>query len=479
MPQDLQAFLPEATILLGALALFAVAVVSNSAQATWRTAVVVSLATVAAALVALGEHGEPFFPGIYRVDAFSQVLKLGLSVGLLLVTLISRELGGVRRQTRADLPLFLALATAGMMLLVSATELLTLYVALEMSALSLYIIAAFHQDRLRASEGAAKYVLFGAASSALTLYGLSLVYGATGTTYIADIVAHVVAQGLSPLLGVGVVLSLSGLLFKLAVFPFHAWAPDVYEAAPNQVVAFIGTASKVAAIGVLARVVSMAAERPGSLVTILLVLSVLSMTIGNLAALVQKDLKRLLAWSTVAHGGYVLIGLLAFTESGFASSIFYGLAYLLMAFAVFLVVCVIAPNGENPTLDSLAGLHKRSPLLMLALLLGVFGLAGIPPTPGFAGKWFLFSAALKSGHFWLVFVAAINATVSLYYYLIIVKAAFQTQTADRPAITMGAAATVATWAAVAGLIVLGILPTPLWDLARDAAVALVGAGIQP
>ncbi|GMV38697.1 MAG: NADH-quinone oxidoreductase subunit N [Myxococcales bacterium] len=474
MPQDLLAFLPEAAILLGSLALFAVAVVTDCRVATWRTAVGVALVTVAAALAALGERGEPFFPGIYRSDAFSQVLKLGLAIGLLLVTLVSREIAGVRRQARTDVPIFLALATAGMMLLVSSTELLTLYVALEMSALSLYIVAAFHQERLRGSEGAAKYVLFGAASSAVTLYGLSLVYGATGTTYVGDIVAHVVATGGSPLFAVGVLLALAGLLFKLAVFPFHAWAPDVYEAAPNAIVAFIGTASKVAAVGVLARVISLTAERPGALVTVLLVLSVLSMTIGNLAALIQKDLKRLLAWSTVAHGGYVLIGLLAFTEAGFAGAVFYGLAYLLMAFAVFLVVCVIAPDGENPTLDSLAGLHHRSPLLLLVLLLGVFGLAGIPPTPGFAGKWFLFSAALKSGHFWLVFVAAINATVSLYYYLIIVKAAFQAPAADRPPIPLGLPARAATWAAVAALLVIGVLPGPLWDLAAGAAAALLG-----
>lgn len=478
MPPGVLVFLPEATLLLGALGIFIVAMISGSAAATWRASVVVGVAGVVAALLALGQRGEPFSPGIYRVDVFSQMLKLGLVAGFLLVTLVSRDLAGVVRRARADLPLFLALATAGMMLLVSATELLTLYVALEMSALSLYIVAAFGRDEARGSEAAAKYVLFGAASSAITLYGLSLIFGATGTTYLADVVARVTGGGVTPLLGLGVLLSLAGLLFKLAVFPFHAWAPDVYEAAPHPVVAFIGTTSKVAAIGILARVVALAAPTPGSMTTILVVLAVASMTLGNLAALVQKDLKRLLAWSTVAHGGYMLIGVLAFSEAGFGAALFYGMIYLGMAFALFLVICVIGRDGENPTLDSLAGLHHRSPLLMLALLVGLFGLAGIPPTPGFAGKWFLFSAALRSGHFWLVLVAAVNATISLYYYLIVVKAAFLAPPRDPAPLALSGPARLATWAAVAGLTLLGVWPTPLWDLARAAAVALLGTAPQ-
>lgn len=475
MPTGLFLFLPELTLLLGALGLFAVAVVSGSAAATWRASVVAALLTVVAAILALGARGEPFFPGIYRVDGFSQVLKLGLATGLFLVTLVSRDLSGVLRRARADLPLFLALATVGMMLLVSATELLTLFVALEMSALSLYIVSALSRDELHGSEGAAKYVLFGAVSSAVTLYGLSLIFGATGTTYVAEVMSRVKMGGLTPLLGLGVLFSLAGLLFKLAVFPFHAWAPDVYEVAPHPVVTFIGTTSKVAAIGVLARVVALAAHGPGALTTILVVLSVLSMTIGNLAAMVQKDLKRLLAWSTVAHGGYMLIGLLAFTEGGIAASLFYALTYLFMAFALFLVVCVLSRDGDNPTLDSLAGLHHRSPLLTLALLAGLFGLAGIPPTPGFAGKWFLFSAALRTGHFWLVLVAAVNATVSLYYYLTVVKAAYLAPPQDLSPMPLSLPARVATWAAVVGIILLGVLPTPLWNLARAAAAALLGA----
>lgn len=473
MPQDFMAFLPEATLLFGTLALFAVGVITNDERASWRTAVVVALLTLGAAAFSLPQRGEPFFPGIYRVDAFSQVLKLGLAVGLLLVTLVSRELEGVRRIARPDLPLFVALGTAGMMMLVSSTELLTLYVSLELSALSLYVLAALHQSGLRGSEGAAKYVLFGAASSAVTLYGLSLIFGATGTTYVSGVVAHVQTAGITPFFGAGIFLTLGGLLFKLAVFPFHAWAPDVYESAPNPVVTFIGTASKVAAIGVLARVVALVADNPGTMTTVLLVLSVLSMTIGNLAALVQNDLKRLLAWSTVAHAGYVLIGLLAFSEGGMASAVFYGLIYLLMAFAVFLVVCVLSPDGSNPTLESLAGLHHRSPILGLALLVGVFGLAGIPPTPGFAGKWFLFSAAVESGHFWLVLIAAVNATVSLYYYLVVVKAAFLAPAPDRAPITLSAPARVATLASVLGLLALGAVPGPLWDLAKGAASALL------
>jgi NADH-quinone oxidoreductase subunit N len=473
MPQDFMAFLPEATTLLGTLVLFAVAMVRADERLTWAWSVGISAVIVLAAAVSLGQVGEPFFPGIYKVDAFSQVLKLGLAVGLFLVTLASRDLAGVRQTARADLPLFLLFGTAGMMLLVSATELLTLYVALEFSAYSLYIVAALHANQHRASEGGAKYVLFGAASSAVTLYGLSLIFGATGTTYVEPIAAYALSGSTSPMFAVGVLLALSGLLFKLAAFPLHAWAPDVYEAAPNPVVAFIGTASKVAAVGVLARVLTLARGDAHDMIQVLFVLSVASMTIGNLAAIVQKDLKRLLAWSTVAHAGYILIGLLTFSSVGTAAAVFYTLTYLLMAFSAFLVVCVLATDGGNPTIASLSGLHKRSPLLGVLLLVGVFGLAGIPPTPGFAGKWFLFTAALQAGQFWLVLIAAVNATVSLYYYLVIVKSAFLGKGEGLPAVRLRLPVRVATWATLAAMLLLGVLPTPLWDLAHDAAIALL------
>lgn len=469
---DLSLFIPEAVALLGVLVAFAMSAFGASARATWATSVVLATAALGASAAMLGAEGEPFFPGIYRVDLFSQVLKIGITLGLTLTLLISRNLGSVRHSVRVDMPIFLFMSTLGLMMLVSATELLTLYVSLELSAYGLYIMVALHRRRHMASESATKYVMFGNVASATTLYGLSLVYGASGTTYVAEIMAQPAALG-SPLFLVGLALMLSGFFFKLGLFPFHSWAPDAYQGAPHQAATFIGTASKVGAVGVLIRALGLA-EDPSDLVPFLLALSVLSMTVGNLAALVQKDLKRLLGWSTVAHAGYILTGALAFSTTGMAAAIFYVLIYVVVAFCAFLVACRVGADGSNPSIESLSGLYQRSPFLAFLLLLGMFGLAGIPPTPGFAGKWFLFSAALEAGLFWLVLAAAVNATISLYYYLMIVKAAYLTPPGDHPEITVSPAYALAGGAAIGLVVVTGFYPGPLWDLALEAAQVVTG-----
>ncbi|PKN57964.1 MAG: NADH-quinone oxidoreductase subunit N [Deltaproteobacteria bacterium HGW-Deltaproteobacteria-14] len=470
---DLTLFLPEAVVLLAALVAFAMSAFARSYRAVWYATTFMSLAAVAVCIASMGFHGEPFFPGIYRVDLFSQLLKLGLTIGLALTLLVSRELPSVRASAHSDLPIFLTLGTLGMMMLVSATELLTLYVVLELSAYALYVMAALNRRQREGGEAGVKYLLFGAAASAITLYGLSLIYGAVGSTLLTDVVNH----ESSALLVLGVILTLSGLFFKLAVLPFHAWAPDTYQAAPHQVATFIGTSSKVAAIGILVRVLTMALDAD-AVQTLLIALSVVSMTVGNLAALAQKDLKRMLAWSTVAHAGYALLGMLTLSELGMASAIFYGLTYFVIAFAAFLAVVAVSPEGENPSLDSLKGLYRRAPLVGIVLLAGMFGLAGVPPTPGFTGKWFLFSAALESDYFWLVLVGAINATISLYYYLRVVRYAYQTvpDGHDSRPLKVDFPTQLAGWAAMGLIVFVGFYPGPLWDLARDAAKVLLAGG---
>jgi NADH-quinone oxidoreductase subunit N len=296
-----------------------------------------------------------------------------------------------------------------------------------------------------------------------------LLFGATGSTYIADVV---MAQP-TPVMVLAVVLTLAGVFFKMAVLPFHAWAPDTYQGAPHQVATFIGTASKVAAVGLLIRVLTFVdAEAVHILVA---VLAVASMTVGNLTALAQRDLKRLLGWSTVAQAGYVLLAVVTLSENGVAAAIFYAMIYLLVSFAAFMVVAWVG-GEDNPTLESLNGLYQRAPILAALLLVGMFGLAGIPPTPGFAGKWFIFSAAMEGGYFWLVFVGAVNATVSLYYYLRVVRFAYLHPPGDRPTITVSTPARAAAWIAMGLVVVTGFLPGPLWDLATGAARAVLGIG---
>ena len=228
MPAEFHMFLPEVVVLLGALVVFVVALFGPGEKASWRAGLVVSLALVGASFHALGMEGEPFFPGIYKVDAFSQLLKLALSLGVLGVMMLGGGLGSFRPSSRVDIPIFLLIATAGMMILVSATELLTLYVALELSAYGLCVLIGLGPARSSSREAAAKYVIFGAVSSGVSLYGISLLFGASGTTYLEPL-AKSIAAGPSALMTAGLVLTLAGLMFKLALFPFHSWAPDVYE----------------------------------------------------------------------------------------------------------------------------------------------------------------------------------------------------------------------------------------------------------
>jgi len=299
------------------------------------------------------------------------------------------------------------------------------------------------------------------------------VFGMAGSTYVADIVLYAAGVPTAPLFVVGIVLTLSGFLFKLAVFPFHSWAPDTYEGAPHPVATFVGTVSKVAAVGALIRVCTLIPAESGQMPAVFFVLAVASMTFGNLAALAQKDLKRLLGYSTIAHAGYILVGLYALSEVGIASAIFYAVIYLAIAFGAFLVICVLGRDGTNPTFDSIAGLYRRSPFLALVLLVSMFGLAGIPPTAGFAGKWFLFAAALEKGQLLLVLIAAVNATISLYYYLQVIRAAYLFEPKEETPIEMSSSLRLGAILALLLIFLSGVWPGPLWELSLEAARAVL------
>jgi NADH-quinone oxidoreductase subunit N len=325
-----------------------------------------------------------------------------------------------------------------------------------------------------ALEAGIKYFLVGIFASAITLFGMALLYGTTRTLYLGEM-ARVLPQIIDrPAVVLGIVLTFGGFFFKLAVFPFHFWVPDIYQGAANQVTAYIATSSKVAAIAVLTRLVASAGQGSDYLVFVLVTLSIASMTVGNLAAIVQKDMKRLLGYSTIAHAGYVLIGILSMSPAGYAGAVFYGVALLLMKFTVFLVVIEVASDGRNLQVEQLAGLHRRSPILALALLVSLFSLAGIPPTIGFTGKFLVFIAAMEKGHFALVLIAMINVAVSLYYYLLVLKAAYLLEPEEampelrtHPAIKWLAAAL------VTAMVLAGFFPHPVIELAQAAARALM------
>ena len=411
--------------------------------------------------------------GAYRVDLFSQVFKGLLSMGFFLVICLCSNLNGIHEKQHPEVYLLLATCTLGMMLLVSSLELLTMYIALELASYSLYALVPLRSGGGQQMEAGIKYFLSGIATSALMLFGMASLFAATQTTYIGELALKLPGLLNTPMAFIGLLLTLCGFFFKLALFPFHVWAPSVYQGAANQVTAFVATATKVTAMAMLTRLVSMSHGNT-SLAHVLIALAIISMTYGNLVALVQKDFKRLLAYSAIAHAGYSLIGILSMNPTGYAAAVFYASAYLAMTFTCFLVVVKVASDGHNVAIVQLAGLHRRSPLLAMALMVGVFSLGGIPPTIGFTGKFLVFTAAMQRGYFLLVLIAMINVVVSLYYYIQVVKAAFLLEPDEElPAINLSAPATILTVVMVVVIIVGGIFPRYLFQLAGAAVQALL------
>jgi NADH-quinone oxidoreductase subunit N len=468
---------PELTTLLMAAVFFSLSMARKSeARGNFLVAAFISGLGVVAALSALGAHGV-FFADVYQLNFFSQLFKVLLALGLFLVVCLCSELKGIEERQHPECYLLLSLSTLGTMMMVSSVELLTLYVSLELSSYSLYLLVALRTGEGTHREASIKYLLTGAATSAVMLFGVALLFGATSTTNIMELQRVLTSVMSRPLFLLGLLLTLSGFFFKLALFPFHIWAPTVYQGAPNQVAAYIATATKAAAAAVLIRIVASAGENNLHLSRALVILAIASMTFGNLVATRQKDLKRLFAYSAVAHAGYILIGILSTSEKGYAGAIFYAFAYLAMTYACFLVVVKVACDGENVTLDGLAGLHRRSPLLAMTLLLGVFSLGGIPPTIGFTGKFLVFVAAVEKGLFYLVLIGMINVVVSLYYYALIVKAAYLTPPKETAgAVVLSPVMTGLTLVIALIIVVGGLFPGQLYDLAIDAAKAIVVPG---
>ena len=414
------------------------------------------------------------FAGSYRVDLYSQVFKVMLAAGLFLVICLCTELNGIRWRRRSEFYLLLFLCTLSMMMLVSGVHFITIFLALELSSYSLYILVALRREPDMGLEAGMKYFLIGIFASAVTVFGMALLYAATGVMHIEDLVKVIFGRADNPAVIIGLLLTLCGFFFKLAVFPFHFWAPDVYQGAPNQVATYISTASKVAAIAVFLRLMLLAGDGNIYLVRILVTLAIVSMTLGNLAAIAEQDLKRLLAYSTIAHAGYVLIGVLSMNSAGYAGTVFYAMSLLVMKFSAFLVVVQVAYDGGNLRIEQLAGLRRRSPLLAMTLMVAAFSLAGIPPTIGFTGKFLVFTAAMQQGHFTLVLIAMINVVISLYYYLLVIRAAYLTEPAEGlPVLPISAPIKSLSIVMVCLMVALGIYPYPLMELAANAVRALM------
>jgi NADH-quinone oxidoreductase subunit N len=413
------------------------------------------------------------FGGMLRDDWIAFTFKVLLIFSAAVTCLLSV---GVREvSARGEYYGLLIVATLGMTLMASSADLIMLYLAIETTSIPLYVLAGFMKGDDKSTESGMKYFLFGALTSGVMLYGFSLLYGFTGETNLYRLAMALQSPDLSPWLVGGVLaLILVGFSFKVAAVPFHFWTPDVYEGAPTPITAFLSTASKAAGFAVLMRV--MLAAFPGiagSWTAVLAAVSVATMTLGNLLAIPQKNIKRFLAYSSIAHAGYVLIGLVAMSQLGAASMVFYLLAYIVTNLLAFGVVILFARSAGSEEIADYAGLSRRSPGLALALMVALLSLAGMPPLAGFVAKVYVFAAAVQSGLVWLAFIGVLNAIVGLYYYLTVLKVVYlyRSEHENQP-IAVPAPYAIALITCVVAVILIGTLSGPWLEWALTTATSL-------
>ena len=420
---DLNIILPEIILSVYAmLALVGSVYTSKDKLAPTLMMLTSALMVVLAAWIGVNGSGDnAAFGGMFNDDAFSRFAKVVILLSAAAVMVMSSNYAQRRGMLRFEYPILITLSVVGMMVMVSAGDLMTLYMGLELQSLALYVIAAIRRESLKSTEAGLKYFVLGALSSGLLLYGSSLVYGFTGTTLFSGIATAV--QGEMPIgLLFGLVFMASGFAFKVSAVPFHMWTPDVYEGAPTPVTAFFATAPKVAAMGLFARVMHDAfGGVAGDWTQIIALLAVLSMFLGAIAAIGQRDIKRLMAYSSIAHMGYALIGLATGTADGIQAMLIYLAIYVTMNVGTFAFIMSLERDGQPVTdIDSLRLYARAEPGKALAVLVLMFSLAGVPPMLGFFAKLGVWIAALDAGMVWLVVASAVASAIGAYYYLRIV-----------------------------------------------------------
>jgi len=484
-PLNLLVIAPEIVVLLTALLVMVVDLFLSREQKgrlAWLAMVGVLLA--AGLSYYFWDGSDATLQNMLAADGYALFLNLVILAAAALAILFSVEYTERKRLARGEYYTLLLLSTAGMMLMAAAINLMTIFIALEILSLALYALVGLNRAEERSAEAALKYLLLGAFASAFLLYGMALVYGQAGTTSLAGVRDYVAARGAEfpALLAVGLGLMVVGFGFKVALVPFQMWVPDVYEGAPTSVTAFMSVGAKAAGFAALGRVALYAfGDWYQAWVWVLAVLAALTMTVGNLAALRQTNLKRMLAYSSIAHAGYVLVGVAAGNELGLSAVLFYLFAYAFMNVGAFAVIIAVGRFGDSEgggeTLESFSGLSSRSPGLAAAMAVLMLSLAGVPPLVGFLGKLYVFTAAVEADLTWLAILGVINSVISAYYYLRVVGVMYRKQPSEGeqapapvcPALQVGLGL------AVAVTVVLGLWPGLLLDLAR-AGVAVLGGG---
>lgn len=471
--------LPEIFLSVLAMALLLINVFAPAGQKSYLAYISFIGIVVAAVLVGAGwgQHIESF-GGSVVLDNFATFFKMTFLVAAGLTVLITDKYMEREECNHGELYSLILFAVVGMMLMASGTDLMTIFLGLEVMSVTLYVLAGFNRANKKSNEAGLKYFMLGAFSTGFMLYGMALIYGATGTTRlykIAEVVGQMTLPSTNIMLVAGMLLMMTGFAFKIAAAPFHMWTPDVYEGAPTPMTAFMSAGPKAAGFAALLRLFLVALPTlQVEWSQVLWVLAVLTMTVGNITALRQDNIKRVLAYSSIAHAGYALVGFAAANGTGTAGILFYMLSYSFMNIGAFAIIILVSKKGEtNGNVSDYAGLGFKRPLLALVMTIFLFSLAGVPPAAGFIGKFYLFSGAIQEGYIWLAVIGVLNSAASVYYYLrIMVYMYFKESTEDFEWVKVTAPVALALVIAVAGTLILGIVPSVVLEYAQMAVKLL-------
>lgn len=441
----------------------------------WLTAGGLLVIMVVSFFVAIPQGQDRLiFGGMIRQDWLSFAFNILFMFAAAITALFAIDMKGVGQ--KGEFFVLMLISTLGMSLMASAADIIMLYLAIETTSIPMYILAGFMTRDDKSTESGFKYLLFGAAASTIMLYGFSLLYGFTGQTNIYLVALSFYSLQFPKIAVIGsLLLVLVGFGFKISAFPFHFWAPDVYEGAPTPIAGFLSTASKAAGFVVVIRVL-VAIFTPSvapDWINMLAIVSVLTMTVGNVLALVQKNIKRLLAYSSIAHAGYILIGVVALSQLGLTSVVFYLIAYLITNLAAFGIVVTFSQVVGSDEISAYSGLSRRKPWLALAMMVAFLSLAGMPPLAGFVAKVFVFAAAVKVGLIWLAFIGVLNSIVGLYYYLTVLKYVylFRSDDEDKP-LNISRSYAIALSVLIFGIILVGTLFGPWFNISTKIASSL-------
>ena len=476
---DFYYVLPEIILTFGALVLLVVDVMlpkRDGDGVIFGVAIATLLATAAAVLSFAGVNTTAS-AGLLAIDGFATFFKLIFILSAVMTVLMSWSYLRVEGVRAGEYCFLILCATLGMMFMASGVDLITLFIGLETMAIAFYILAGFLKPSQRSNEAAVKYFLLGAFSLGLLLYGMSLLYGATGTTSLDGIATALAGGERSLILLLALILIGAGMGFKIAAVPFHMWAPDVYEGAPTPVTAFLSVGSKAASFAMLLRIFFVGLPfLVSDWQTLFWVLAALTMTVGNIAAITQTNTKRMLAYSSIAHAGYVLVGVVSGTERGIAATLVYLWVYLFMQLGAFAIISMLRRQDVvGDELKDLSGLYFRKPFAAIAMLIFMLSLGGLPPTAGFMGKVWVFGAAIDQGFVWLAVIGVVNSAISLYYYYRVIVFMWLKEETLGSDIEMSPAMATVLGIAVVGSILFGIFPDMLFDHAQIASEVLGSA----